>query len=546
MTRRRKSGLRTLSYFLITILFSVMGSSLVINSESVRAEENTQCFTHLTNESIDEIQQDWSPDGTQIVFMKAEYTTSSSGYPNNIWVMDEDGSNHHTLTHSTSWDCNRQPKWSYDGTKITFWAFRPFGEGGSIWVMNADGTHQVKIHVRSGYDASKPAFSPDGTKIVFTSCIRYDGGPNELYMMNADGSNVVKILNALDGKNDGRGKAGGSVSFSPDGQWIAFESERSGNWDIWLVRPDGSDLTQITRDINDDYYPAWSPDGKQITFSSNRSGNDDIWILTNVEAVINGGMPVCVQLTDNSGLDKYSAWSPDGTKIAFSSRRSGTWDIWVVDVNCCLDFTGPVTSNLSVKLRPPKCPISLRLKATVDDSATGNSNIKAIEYFLDIVGEDGTGIPLSSQDGSFDSPIEDVNTHIDVKGLSPGLHTLWVHGQDAVGTWGAFNYTTFSLTCSSTAETPPETMNEQMRPLAQYNMAKSEELSIQVQELLSQARAKGIDTTECEILIKEAEEWLMTSQEYFRSSNYIAANMYALKAIEAYEDAIELLLDLLN
>jgi hypothetical protein len=85
----------------------------------------------------------------------------------------------------------------------------------------------------------------------------------------------------------------------------------------------------------------------------------------------------------------------------------------------------------------------------------------------------------------------------------------------------------------------------QMLPLAQYNMNKAEELSVEAQDLLFQAQGQGSDTSSIEELIRKAEEFLALARENFTGGNYIAANVHALKAIEAYEEIIELLKDLL-
>lgn len=281
----------------------------------------------------------WSPDGTQIAFSRHIIGSSNS----NIWVMNIDGTAQNQLTESIGYDQNAQPKWSSDGTEIIFWAFRPWGQGGSIWKMNAEGSNENKLYVKTGYDSHQPVFSPDGTKITFTSSKRYGGiPPAELYTMNSDGSEANKILNALnDSTPDSVGRDNSSISYSPDGQWIAFDSQRSGYWDIWVVKPDGSNLTQLTNDVNRNHYPAWSPNGNQIAFISNRSGNDDIWILTNVyEVISNNGIANYVQVTTSPYSDKYPTWSPDGAKIAFSTYSNDNWDIWIIDVLCKGDFDG--------------------------------------------------------------------------------------------------------------------------------------------------------------------------------------------------------------
>jgi hypothetical protein len=106
----------------------------------------------------------------------------------------------------------------------------------------------------------------------------------------------------------------------------------------------------------------------------------------------------------------------------------------------------------------------------------------------------------------------------------------------------------FRLTFSKPKQQPPDTgnPNNQMRPLAQYNMNRAEELSTQAIDLFSLAKEQGLDTSSIEKLIEEAEEFLSKARENFKGGNYIAANINALEAIEAYEEAIELLKKLLS
>ncbi len=127
-------------------------------------------------------------------------------------------------------------------------------------------------------------------------------------------------------------------ALSPDGAKVAFSSDRSGNWDIWVMRADGSGLQQITTDPTADLYASWSPDGRQLAFASMRSGNWDIWVMA-----ADGSHQT--QITDRPQVDHSPAWSPDGKKIAFVSLLShqlisgpeakdiGDFDIWTMDPN---------------------------------------------------------------------------------------------------------------------------------------------------------------------------------------------------------------------
>jgi metallo-beta-lactamase class B len=105
---------------------------------------------------------------------------------------------------------------------------------------------------------------------------------------------------------------------------IAFYSDRDGNFEIYSIRPDGSDLRRLTFDPAPDQTPAWAPDGHRLAFSSKRTGNGDIYVMD-----ADGGN--LRRITAGPGEDSQPAWSPDGTRIAFSSLRDGNRDIYVVD-----------------------------------------------------------------------------------------------------------------------------------------------------------------------------------------------------------------------
>lgn len=104
---------------------------------------------------------------------------------------------------------------------------------------------------------------------------------------------------------------------------IAFAARVDGNWDLYSVRPDGTDLRRLTADPAEDRAPAFSPDGKALLFQSRRSGNWDIYRLDLATGAV-------TQLTHDPDYDGMPAWSPDGRRIAFESTRAGDLDIFVM------------------------------------------------------------------------------------------------------------------------------------------------------------------------------------------------------------------------
>jgi TolB protein len=103
---------------------------------------------------------------------------------------------------------------------------------------------------------------------------------------------------------------------SPDGSRLVFESNRSGNWDIYTMKPDGTDLVRLTTDPASDVGPIWSPDGKRIVFGSGRDGGDPEIYVMNADG---SGQQ---RLTRQPGDDSHPHWSPDGARIVFNSART--------------------------------------------------------------------------------------------------------------------------------------------------------------------------------------------------------------------------------
>jgi Tol biopolymer transport system component len=128
----------------------------------------------------------------------------------------------------------------------------------------------------------------------------------DIFIADADGTNATPFLPSpgLDY----------NASFSADGQWVIFTTDRGGSTDIYRSRLDGSQLTRLTDDAAFDDHGALSPDGRSLAFSSSRNGNADVWLLDlQTKALRN--------LTAHPRGDFRPAWSPDGEWLAFSSDR---------------------------------------------------------------------------------------------------------------------------------------------------------------------------------------------------------------------------------
>jgi len=237
-----------------------------------------------------------------------------------IWVMNQDGSGPMRLTNNQASDGD--PAFSPDGQKIAFTSNR--SGNFEIYTMNAaNGSNQTNISNNPAFDAG-PAWSPDGEKIAFHT--NRDGGNYEIYTMEADdGGGLRRITNTQQADDDIQP----AWSWTPDGEKITFTEERGGEYEIWVVNPDGTDRINLTKSPAFDGDPNWSPDGERIAFMSRRENEDGTDNRSIFVMDYDGGNQR--RLTNMGGgatSDEDPAFSPDGKKIAFESIRSDNSEIY--------------------------------------------------------------------------------------------------------------------------------------------------------------------------------------------------------------------------
>ena len=117
-------------------------------------------------------------------------------------------------------------------------------------------------------------------------------------------------------------------SWSPDGSKVVFQSNRTGEWHLYTMAADGSDVRDLTPSMKDCRNPSFSPDGSKIVFYSAATGNDEIYVM---KADGSGA----TNLTKNPASDIHPHWSPDGSKIIFNSLRDDPkgYDVYLMNAD---------------------------------------------------------------------------------------------------------------------------------------------------------------------------------------------------------------------
>ena len=282
----------------------------------------------------------WSPDGQTIVY--------ADGH--DLWLAKGDGSESHKLYSAP--DQVFDPVWSPDGTTIRFRVGGAFATRGSLWQVSVGGTdpHPLLPAWHTPPNECCGNWTPDGKYFVFesqgniwaraekgnlfgktdTQPVQLTSGPMSFSspLLRKDGKKLFVVGSLARGelaRYDTKsaefipslsGISADSVSFSRDGQWVAYVSFPEGT--LWRSKSDGSQRIQLTYPPLSVRLPSWSPDGQQIVFYAFSSGPEKPKLYT---VSTEGGTPR-ERIPENSPQEWDATWSSDGSRIAFGSEPS--------------------------------------------------------------------------------------------------------------------------------------------------------------------------------------------------------------------------------
>ncbi|MCC6390242.1 MAG: serine/threonine-protein kinase [Bryobacterales bacterium] len=263
----------------------------------------------------------WSPDGSYLAF--ARFHGPEAGY----FVIGSLGGGELKMADVYSVPGQmggRNLDWSPDGSSLLIADRMSPSEPVSIYSVNIR-SHEKKKLVSGGPFLGSPVHSPDGARIAFTQGSSFLS--HDIYVLSLGARRATRVT------NDQRWIAG--LTWTRDGGEIIFSSNRGGLYSLWRVPSKGGEPRLVEATGPDAFSPSLSKDGARLAYVHRRV-NINIW-----RAPLDGAAPP-EKLIRSSRLTLQPCYSPDGRRIAFTSDRLGSWEIWVSGAGG--DNAGKITS----------------------------------------------------------------------------------------------------------------------------------------------------------------------------------------------------------
>ena len=198
-----------------------------------------------------------------------------------------------------------------------------------IYAMDTDGTDQTRLTDNASYDG-QPALSSEGKQVAFASD---RDGSDDVYIMGPNGGQQTRLTTSAV-----RGHEPPEPSVSPDGSKVAFARTRTqddsllfDDPEIYVMDSDGTNAMRVTNNQTTDFNPVFSPDGSKLAFTSEREGNSEIYVMDS------DGTDQTRLTSSPEANEFWPVFSPDGDKIAFTrisgSDQSPMADIYIMSAD---------------------------------------------------------------------------------------------------------------------------------------------------------------------------------------------------------------------
>jgi Tol biopolymer transport system component len=259
-----------------------------------------------------------SDDGLRIVFAKVPPVTAVDL----LYMMKPDGTN---LTPLAAWhDENDDPACSPRGNRVAYTATEILDGTHSINVINVDGSDDIVV-TPPNYESHSASWSPDGSRIAFMARTASIGmSETKIYLIDDNGSNLTQLTDNSEWDS--------FPAWLPNGNDVAFIStfrSPSDSYcsDLFIVNVDGSNLRQLTHlEAPSLISPAWSPDGSKMAFSYRENDTYAIYVMNSDGSNIS-------RLTSPTSHAIFPRWSPDGMQIVFSATVTNNYEIFVMSAD---------------------------------------------------------------------------------------------------------------------------------------------------------------------------------------------------------------------
>jgi Tol biopolymer transport system component/serine/threonine protein kinase len=273
----------------------------------------------------------WSPDGEWIAFVSGNpaFVSGESPWgsttnlgniaPSSIWVVRVRGGAPVQVTDAQS--LNTSPVWLPEGRSLLFVSNREGSRDIYRVKLAASGAPAGRpVRLTTGLGAHTFSLSGDGAKLAYSG-FTYTGNVWSVDIPEGEPVSVAEARPLTNGIQVIEG-----MSLSPDGRWLAFDSDRNGNQDIYKVSVEGGEPVQLTDAPEDDFVSTWSGDGQEIALHSYREGARRVRLIS-----ADGGTPR--DLGGSPPNQRSPGLAPDGRALVFTSDASGQLQLYVVSRN---------------------------------------------------------------------------------------------------------------------------------------------------------------------------------------------------------------------